>query len=122
MDVRKFIIDILGDIRDPRAVLPLIERLNDADENISVATAEALGKIRDRRAVPALTVCLARYDQGWLDYAAAEALGEIGDESALGPLIAALGRSSLREPVLESLGKIGNVSTLAPLVAGLADP
>ena len=122
VDVRKFIIDILGDIRDPRAVLPLIERLNDADENISVATAEALGKIRDRRAVPALTVCLARYDQGWLDYAAAEALGEIGDESALGPLIAALGRSSLREPVLESLGKIGNVSTLAPLVAGLADP
>ena len=76
--------------------------LADSDENVRVASAEALGKIRDRRAVDALLGCLARYDQSWLDYAAAEALGEIGDERALGPLIAALERSSLREPVLES--------------------
>ena len=108
-DVRKFIVDILGDIRDPRSVPALINKLTDPDENIRVASAEALGKIRDRRAVEPLLACLAHYDQSWLDYAAAEALGEIGDERALGPLIAALGRSSLREPVLESLGKIGNI-------------
>lgn len=122
VDVRKFIVDILGDSKDPRAVEALLERLDDRDENIRVAAAEALGKIGDRRAVDALLACLNRPDQGWLDYAAAEALGEIGDERALGPLMAALGRSSLREPVLESLGKIGNVSTLPPLIAGLADP
>jgi len=121
-DVRKFIIDILGDIRDPRAVPSLIARLKGRDENIRVAAAESLGKIGDRRAVDALMDCLTSYEQGWLDYAAAEALGEIGDERALGPLLAALGRSSLREPVLESLGKIGNVRTLDPLIAGLADP
>jgi HEAT repeat protein len=121
-DVRKFIVDTLGDIRDPRAVPALIGRLEDPDENIRVASAEALGKIKDVRAVDALLACLTRYDQSWLDYAAAEALGEIGDERALGPLISALGRSSLREPVLESLGKIGNVNTLAPLIDGLADP
>ena len=121
-DVRKFIVDILGDIRDPRGVPALIARLGDSDENIRVAAAEALGKTRDGRAVDALLACLMVTDQGWLDYAAAEALGEIGDERALGPLLAALGRSSLREPVLESLGKIGNVDTLAPLIAGLADP
>ncbi len=122
VDVRKFIVDILGDIRDRRAVPALIERLDDADENIRMAAAEALGKLKDRQAVDALIACLGRYDQSWLDYTAAEALGEIGDERALGPLLAALGRSSLREPVLESLGKIGNVDTLAPLIAGLADP
>ncbi len=121
-DVRKFVVDTLGDIRDRRAVPALIDRLGDVDENIRVAAAEALGKIRDRRAVDALLVCLTRYDQGWLDYAAAEALGEIGDERALGPLLAALGRSSLREAVLEALGKIGNATTLGPLVASLADP
>jgi HEAT repeat protein len=121
-DVRKFIVDILGDIRDPRAVDALIIRLEDADENIRVAAAEALGKLRDRRAVDALIGCLARYDQGWLDYAAAESLGEIGDERALGPLLSALGRSSLREPVLEALGKIGNADTIGPLLASLADP
>jgi HEAT repeat protein len=121
VDVRKFIVDILGDMKDPRAVPNLITLLDDPDENIRVAAAEALGKIKDRRAVDALLPCLTRSDQSWLDYAAAEALGEIGDERALGPLLTALGRSSLREPVLESLGKIGNLNTLAPLIAGLAD-
>jgi len=122
-DVRKFVADILGDIRDPRSVPALITRLvEDDDENIRVAAAEALGKIRDRRAVDALLGCLNRYDQGWLDYAAAEALGEIGDGRALGPLLAALDRSGLREPVLESLGKIGDANTIDPLIASLADP
>ncbi len=121
-DVRKFAVDVLGDIRDVRALPGLLEKLNDVDENVRVAAAEALGKLRDRRAVDALIACLSSADQSWLDYAAAEALGEIGDVRALQPLIAALGRSSLREPVLESLGKIGNVNTLPPLISGLADP
>ncbi|HET6363725.1 MAG TPA: HEAT repeat domain-containing protein [Nitrospirota bacterium] len=121
-DVRKFIVDILGDIRDSRAVPILIETLkNDPNENIRVSSAEALGKIKDCRAVDPLLACLTQYGQSWLDYAAAEAIGEIGDERALGPLIAALGRNNLREPVLESIGKIGNVNTLMPLIAGLAD-
>ena len=121
-DVRKFVVDILGDIRDARAVPVLIGRLDDDDENVRVAAAEALGKLRDPRAVDALLACLARSGQGWLDNAAAVALGEIGDERALGPLVAVLGRSNLREPVLEALGKIGNADTLGPLVAGLGDP
>ncbi|MCK9418154.1 MAG: HEAT repeat domain-containing protein [Nitrospirae bacterium] len=121
-DVRKFIVDILGDTRDPRAVPALIDRLvEDVDENIRVAAAEALGKIRDPRAVDALLACLNRHNQGWLDYAAAEALGEIGEQRALGTLLAALDRSNLREPILEALGKIGNVNTIDPLVASLAD-
>ncbi len=65
-EVRKFVVDILGEIKDRRAVPALIARLEDADENIRVAAAEALGKIRDRRAVDALLVCLTRPDQGWL--------------------------------------------------------
>lgn len=121
-DVRKFVVDILGDIRDSRSVPGLIDRLKDLDENVRVAAAEALGRTKDQRAVNALTGCLTAHDQGWLDYAAAEALGDIGDEKALKPLLGALGRSGLREPVLEALGKIGNVNTLPPLVSGLSDP
>lgn len=121
-DVRKFAVDVLGDIRDPDAVPQLISGLRDPDENVRVAAAEALGKIRDWRAVEPLVACLAASEQGWLDYAAAEALGEIGDERALAPLLGALSRNSLREPVLEALGKIGNVNTLAPLLSGLNDP
>ncbi len=121
-DVRKFVVDILGDIKDSFAVPALVTRLDeDVDENIRVAAAEALGKIRDTRAVDALLACLNRQSQGWLDYAAAEALGEIGDQRALGPLLAALDRSSLREPILESLGKIGDANTIDPLMVSLAD-
>ncbi len=121
-DFRKFVVDILGEAKDPRAVPALIIRLvEDSDENIRVAAAEALGKIRDPRAVDALLSCLDRHEQGWLDNAAAEALGEIGDERALEPLLTALDRSSLREPVLEALGKIGNANTIEPLIASLAD-
>ncbi len=121
-DVRKFVVDILGEIKDPRAVPALCNRLADDDENIRVASAEALGKIRDPRAVDVLLACLARSDYGWLHYAAAEALGAIGDKRALGPLLSALSSSSLREPVLESLGRIGNAETIGPLIGSLADP
>jgi HEAT repeat protein len=121
-DVRKFIVDILGEIKDSRAAPALITRLvEDEDENIRVASAEALGKVRDPQAVDALLACVNRHEQGWLDNAAAEALGEIGDERALGPLLAALDRNSLREPVLEALGKIGNANTIEPLITALGD-
>ncbi len=121
-DVRKFAVDILGDIGDRRATSGLITGLADKDENVGVACAEALGKLRDPAAVDPLLACLNQSTRGWLDYAAAEALGAIGDQRALGPLLTALNRSSLREPVLEALGKIGNADTLGPLLAGLADP
>lgn len=122
-DVRKFVVDILGDIRDQRAAPSLIVRLvEDDDENVRVAAAEALGKIRDPRAVDALLGCLTRSCQGWLLNAAVEALGEIGDGRALEPLLAALDRSNLREPVLEALGKIGTTNIIGPLISSLADP
>ena len=41
VDVRKFIVDILGDIGDTRAVPALIGKLDDPDENIRVAAAES---------------------------------------------------------------------------------
>src|SRR5512147_1587440 len=44
-DVRKFAVDVLGDIRDSRVVPDLVARLGDPDENVRVAAAEALGKI-----------------------------------------------------------------------------
>jgi HEAT repeat protein len=121
-DVRKFVVDILGDIMDRRAVPALCNRLADDDENVRVASAEALGKIRDPRAVDVLLACFARPDEVWLHYAVAEALGAIGDERALGQLLSVLGSGSLREPVLESLGRIGSAETIGPLVIGLADP
>ncbi|HUL00317.1 MAG TPA: HEAT repeat domain-containing protein [Nitrospirota bacterium] len=120
-DIRKFTVDILGEIRDPCVVPMLITRLEDDDENICIASAEALGKIRDPRAINALVSCLNHSEHDWIAHAAAQALGEIGDERAVKPLLKSLNRSNLREPVIESLGKVGNVKTLNPLISGLTD-
>jgi len=83
------------------AVGSLIETLEDEDINIdcgatireSVAVregaAEALGKIRDKRAVEPLTNAL-KDGLSHVRYYAARALGEIGDPRAIGPLTQAL--------------------------------
>lgn len=50
--------EALGDLRDPKAVEPLIAALKDRDAEVREGAAEALGKIGDRRAVEALTEAL----------------------------------------------------------------
>ena len=46
-DVRKFVVDILGNVGDAAAVPLLIKALDDPDPNVSAAAAENLGQ--DRR-------------------------------------------------------------------------
>ena len=53
-DVRKFIVDILGEIGDRRAIPVLLSALADADGNVRAAAAENLGKLQAVEAVPAL--------------------------------------------------------------------
>ena len=53
-DVRKFVVDILGNMGDVAAVPLLIKALDDRDPNVSAAAAENLGKIGDARAIPNL--------------------------------------------------------------------
>lgn len=50
-EVRNFSAVMLGDIGNPKAVMPLITALQDPEANVRHAAAEALGKIGDKRAV-----------------------------------------------------------------------
>lgn len=50
--------EALGEIRDPRAVDPLIAALRDRNSEVRAEAAEALGKIGDRKAVEPLTALL----------------------------------------------------------------
>ena len=52
--VRNFSTVMLGDIGNPKAVVPLIKALQDHDANVRHGAAEALGKIGDCRAVSPL--------------------------------------------------------------------
>ncbi len=80
----------LGNIRDERAVEPLIELLKGKSEYVREEAARALGLIRDKRAVDPL--CETLKNAGWClsESAAAGALGMIGGDRAIDALIAAL--------------------------------
>jgi HEAT repeat protein len=71
---------VLGELRDARAVEPLIPLLKDETAMVRYRVAEALAKIKDRRAVVPLLYAMWAGD--WeLESAAAHALREIGFEN-----------------------------------------
>lgn len=71
----------LGNSGDERALGPLLERLDDADDAIAGAAASGLGLHGDERAAPALIDALDR-DSSWVRLHAAKALGQIGGAAA----------------------------------------
>jgi HEAT repeat protein len=68
--------EILGRLRDPTAVDPLIETLWDDDSRVRLKAAWALGRIGDQRAVPPLRR-LYRMENEWGQEIITEALEEI---------------------------------------------
>ncbi len=85
---RFLICEILGEIRDARAVPSLINRLEDAEANPSVASAaaRALGKIGDQRAIDPLMNVLDTPDRELL-YNTIVALGKLRAKKAVDELI-----------------------------------
>jgi len=152
-EVRDLVAWALGEIKDPRAVQPLIAALKRADSNRShtvsdalakigapsvgplIVTlqnpdarvrefaAEALGKIRDTRAVEPLIA--ARKDLAPnVRWSAAEALGEIRDTRAVEPLISALEDPApeVRWNAVKALGEIGDSRAVEPLIVVVKHP
>ena len=122
-EVRLHVAEVLGDLRHPNTCAPLMGRLTDPHEfpNVRHAAAQALGKIGDRAATPAL---IAAAEQGdfWVRYAAIEALGRLGDENAVGPLLRLLKQDTwMRPATVQALGNIGRVEAVPDLAAALDD-
>src|SRR5579885_2236718 len=82
--VRRLVVDALGPPCDPRLVGPLTRMLHDPSPTLRASAAEALGRLRVREAVPALTALLD--DEEWVVFSAVTALADIGDSSGLAPL------------------------------------
>ncbi|MDP2168176.1 MAG: HEAT repeat domain-containing protein [Thermodesulfovibrionales bacterium] len=119
-DVRKFIIDVLGQFRDKNALQLMLDALKDEDENVRASAVEHLGVIGEPSVVDALIAIL---DEGdlWTAYPAADALGRIGDGRALPALIRALLRKPLREPALKAIGKLGDEECLKEVAPFIND-
>lgn len=120
-DVRKFIIDVLGEQRDQRSLPLMLDALKDEDENVRATAVEHLGKVGEVSVVDALIEILGSGDL-WTAYPAADALGRIGNKKAVPHLVNALGRKPLREPVLKALGRLAEPATLAQIIPMLEDP
>lgn len=119
-DVRKFIIDVLGELMDPRSLPLMLDALKDEDENVRATAVEHLGKVGEPSVVDGLIEILTSGDL-WTAYPAADALGRIGDRKAVPYLVAALARKPLREPVLKALGRLADPGTLEPVIRLLED-
>jgi HEAT repeat protein len=110
----------LGQIKDARAVGPLLAVLKDKDSWVCTSVAEALGQIGDVRAVEPLIATL-RDKHYPARSSAAAALGQIRDARAVEPLIGALkDRDSLvRFAAMRALGQIRDARAVEPLIATL---
>jgi HEAT repeat protein len=104
------------------ATMPLLETLQ--DNPLRTATVdcrsvlEALGSLRDRRAVPKLIEILNwKIGDHCVDWAM-RALGEIGDPRAVDPLIEEL-RKKNTWPAAEALGQLKDRRAIEPLLAAL---
>ena len=119
-DIRKFVIDIMGNIGNAEVVPQLIEALDDADPNVSAAAAENLGKIADPRALPRLVASLQKNDI-WFRFVLLEALGKIGKPVPI-ELIAPLANENiLKKAVFDCLGAIGAESAAPLLIEGIKE-
>ncbi|HTC24987.1 MAG TPA: HEAT repeat domain-containing protein, partial [Gemmatimonadales bacterium] len=109
-----FSLQILARVGDPKATSGILPLLHHADPNVSQAAVEALGRLRNADAVPALLELLR--GNLWLQLAAVTALGEIGDPAAGEPLLALVPDSFVAEQAVRSLLRIAAPESLDPLL------
>ncbi len=125
--VRWYTTEALGEMRDKRAVQPIIKLLEDPyydslfyQYTVRLEAIEALGKIGDRRAVKPLIKKLESSEND-VPQKAASALGTIRDKRAVEPLIKTLRSNNkyICECAAEALGEIGDRRAIKPLIEKL---
>lgn len=120
-EVRKFIVDILGEIGSSSCIKELLPLLRDADENVCYAAVETLGKLRATEAVGPLLELLDSAATG-LRFTIFEALSSIGIGVPAERLLPYCRDRLLRKTVYSCLGRIADPEALPALLEGLSDP
>ena len=112
---------LLGNFKDPRAVVPLISLLRDQDRSVREAAIEALRSI-GAPAVETVGTCLTEPDLSVQESASA-ILAAIADERALAPLIKVLHSDDwiVRMHAAKALGRVRNADAVEPLMPLLQD-
>lgn len=119
-DVRKFIIDVLGELNDKRSLSLMLGALKDENENVRATAVEHLGMVGDPAVVDALIDILESGDL-WTAYPATDALGKIGNKKAIPTLVKTLSVRTLRTPAMRALSKFSEPEILKHIIPLLGD-
>ncbi len=119
-DLRKLVIDVLGNIGDERVTPYLIKALSDPDENVKSAAAENLGKVGDDEAVGSLLDVL-KSDDLLLKFSSLEALSKIGKAIPAREIIPHLKNPLLKKAAQEVLGESKDIDAVPHLLSGVED-
>jgi HEAT repeat protein len=119
-DVRKFALDILGEVGDPSTVDAMVRALDDEDDNVRAAAAENLGKMQAAEAIPALVEALENSDL-LMRFTILEALGRIGGPVPVTRLLPLGEERLVRKALFDCLGRVGGAEAAPVLVEGLTD-
>lgn len=119
--IREEAATLLGTMRDPRAVGPLVSLLRDSDRAVREAAIGALTAIGEP-SVPVLGLCLSD-PQTSVQEAASTVLASIADRRVLRPLIESLKNSDwiVRMQVARALGHINDQASVPYLIPLLQD-
>jgi len=119
--IREDAASLLGTLKDPRAVLPLVSLLRDRDRSVREAAIGALTAIGEP-SVPALGACLSDPELT-VQEAASAVLASIADRRVLDPLKQALRSHDwiVRMHAVKALGRVQDVSAIEPLLPLLQD-
>lgn len=119
--VRQYCAYLLGQVKNPSAIQPLIEALADFDKSVRRQAMLALSAIGKAAVEP---LAEAMKEPKWeTRYRAAEALGKIADEKAVEPLIQGLSdnRDHVRYMAAKGLHDLRNSDAVEPLTILLRD-
>lgn len=122
-DIRKFALDLLGEIKEGVEPAPIVPYLKDPNANVRAAAAKTVSELGYKAAIPELINAL--HDDEWVCFSALEALGELRAENAIEHIAQLLPSSSahirnavsdaVRLAVIETLGKLGSERSIGVL-------
>lgn len=119
--VRQYAALLLGQLKEPEGIDPLIQAFRDPDKKVRAQAVQALGEIGES-SVDSIIPLMADHD--WkVRYRAAEALGIIGSKKGVPSLITALGdpKDHVRYMAAKAIGATGSRDAEKALIARLGD-
>jgi HEAT repeat protein len=119
-DIRKFLVDILGNIADISTIPNLVELLGDAENNIRAAAAEALASIGDPSVAPSLMEAISDADE-WVIFSILGALDKLRCPEALPIFFQYLHNQLLAKPSLSGIGSMGELTDGVKLMGMVPD-